>query len=96
MMTPGNLGKVKAAKELGTRQVGTIYKRTRLNIQRDIEAVQQAIRPLLRQHCVIADNDVKSFVHEGSLAGGEHARDSWRGMFAETMLLWHKMETGKS
>ena len=68
----------------------------RLNIQRDIEAVQQAIRPLLRQHCVIADNDVKSFVHEGSLAGGEHARDSWRGMFAETMLRWQKTETGKS
>lgn len=34
MMTPGNLDKVKAAKEAGTFQVGTIYKRTRLNIQR--------------------------------------------------------------
>ncbi|MET3133613.1 DNA (cytosine-5)-methyltransferase 1 [Oxalobacteraceae bacterium GrIS 1.11] len=34
MMTPGNMEKVKAAKLLGIPQVGTIYKRTRLNIQR--------------------------------------------------------------
>lgn len=68
----------------------------RLNIQRDIEAVEQAIRPLLRKYCVISDNDVASFVHEGRVTGGEQARASWRGLFAETMLHWHKMETGKS
>lgn len=34
MMTIGNLAKVTAAKTAGTMQVGTIYKRTRLNIQR--------------------------------------------------------------
>jgi hypothetical protein len=68
----------------------------RLAIQRDIEGVQQAIRPLLRQYCVIADNGVLSFVHEGVLVGGEQARDSWRGLFAETMLRWHKTEIGKS
>lgn len=34
MMTPGNLAKVTEAKKAGTMQVGTIYKRTRLNIQR--------------------------------------------------------------
>ena len=68
----------------------------RLAIRRDFDAVQQAIRPLLRQYCVIADNDVASFVHEQMLAGGAQARDSWRGMFAETMLRWQKTETGKS
>lgn len=34
MMTPGNLAKVNEAKKAGTLQVGTIYKRTRQNIQR--------------------------------------------------------------
>jgi len=34
MMTPANLVKVEEAKRAGTRQVGTIYKRTRLNVQR--------------------------------------------------------------
>ena len=34
MMTPGNLAKVNEAKKVGTLQVGTIYKRTRQNIQR--------------------------------------------------------------
>lgn len=34
MMTPGNLAKVTEAKKAGTFQVGTIYKRTRQNVQR--------------------------------------------------------------
>ena len=34
MMTTGNLNKVKEARRAGTRQVGTIYKRTRQGIQR--------------------------------------------------------------
>lgn len=34
MMTPGNMAKVTEAKNSGARQVGTIYKRTRLNVQR--------------------------------------------------------------
>jgi len=34
MMTPGNLEKVKEAQRLGGLQVGTIYKRTRLGVQR--------------------------------------------------------------
>lgn len=34
MMTPANLEKVREAQKLGARQVGTIYKRTRKNIQR--------------------------------------------------------------
>jgi DNA (cytosine-5)-methyltransferase 1 len=34
LMTAGNLAKVTAAKKIGTLQVGTVYKRTRQNIQR--------------------------------------------------------------
>lgn len=34
MMTPGNLEKVREAQRAGTLQVGTIYKRTRQNVQR--------------------------------------------------------------
>src|SRR5690606_16411652 len=34
MMTAGNIAKVNEAKRAGTRQVGTIYKRTRMGVQR--------------------------------------------------------------
>jgi adenylate cyclase len=69
---------------------------SRLGIARDIEAAQQAIVPLLRKYCAIADNDVEWFVHEGMIAGGEGARDSWRALFAETLLRWNETKKGKS
>lgn len=68
---------------------------SRLRIVRDINAITQAIGPLLRKHAANADNDVDWFVHEGPITGGEEACDSWRTLFAETLLRW-KVEKGKS
>ncbi|MBI3223247.1 MAG: CHASE2 domain-containing protein [Nitrosomonadales bacterium] len=66
------------------------------HIQQDIEAAQQAILPLLRKHCAARDNDVSSFAQQGVIAGGEAARDSWRALFAETLLRWQdNKETGR-
>lgn len=68
----------------------------RLNIARDIEAVQQAITPLLRKYCAVTERDVDWFTHEGTVAGGEAARDSWRALFAETLLSWNETKRGKT
>jgi hypothetical protein len=68
---------------------------SRLRIVRDINAISQAIGPLLRKHAANADNDVDWFVHEGPITGGDEACDSWRALFAETLLRW-KVEKGKS
>jgi len=62
----------------------------RLSIARDIQALEQAITPLLHKYCATVDNDVSSFVFEGRIAGGEEARESWRTLFAETLLEWHQ------
>jgi hypothetical protein len=62
----------------------------RKNIARDIEAAQRSVGPLLRKYCVISDNDVACFVHEGVIARGEQARDSWRALFAATVLRWNE------
>ncbi len=69
---------------------------SRLRIVRDINAVAQAIGPLLRKHAATADNDADWFVHEGPITGGEEARASWRALFAETLLRWKETEKGKS
>ncbi len=63
---------------------------SRLQISRDIQALEQAIGPLLHKYCATADNDVSSVVFEGRIAGGERARDSWRTLFAETLLKWNE------
>ncbi|MDO9054499.1 MAG: hypothetical protein Q7U37_11305 [Gallionella sp.] len=63
---------------------------SRLMIARDIQALQQAIAPLLHKYCATVDNDVSSFVFEGRIDGGEQARESWRTLFAETLLEWHR------
>jgi adenylate cyclase len=68
---------------------------SRLRIVRDINAITQAIGPLLRKHAANADNDVDWFVHEGPITGGDEACVSWRALFAETLLRW-KVEKGKS
>ena len=65
-------------------------------ITRDIAETQRAIGPLLQQHLEAIENDVDWFVHEGSVAGGKDARDSWRALFAETILRWHETKQGKS
>jgi hypothetical protein len=67
----------------------------RLSIARDIEAVQQAIMPLLKKYCTVTENDVEWFIHEGSIAGGDAARDSWRALFAETLLRWNETKKEK-
>jgi len=69
---------------------------SRLRIVRDINALAQAIGPLLRKHAATADNNVDWFVHEGAIIGGEEARNSWRALFAETLLRWNETEKGKS
>ena len=69
---------------------------SRLCIARDIAAAHQAIGPLLHQHCAATNNDVDWFVHEGTVTGGEAARDSWRALFAETLLRWNEIKRGKS
>jgi len=51
---------------------------------------------LLRKHTATTDNNVDWFVHEGLIADGEKARDSWRALFAETLLLWEETEKRKS
>ncbi len=60
----------------------------RLNIQKDIEAIEQGIMPLLRKHLIMSELDVEWFVHEADIAGGEQARDSWRTLFGATLRHW--------
>ena len=60
----------------------------RQNIQQDIAAIEQGLLPLLSKHYVVIEQDVSWFVHEGSIAGGEQARDSWRILFGATLLRW--------
>lgn len=69
---------------------------SRLRIVRDISEVARAIGPLLRKHAATADNGVNWFVHEGLITGGEEARNSWRALFAETLLRWKETGKGKS
>lgn len=69
---------------------------SRLRILRDINAIAQAIGPLLRKHAATADNDADWFVHEGPITGGDEARDSWRALFAETLLRWKEAKKEES
>ncbi|HEX5337847.1 MAG TPA: molecular chaperone TorD, partial [Gallionella sp.] len=68
----------------------------RQNIERDIDAVKQAIVPLLQKHCATTADDVAWFIHAGTVAGGDAARDSWRALFAESMLNWNKTKKENS
>ncbi|HZW86820.1 MAG TPA: CHASE2 domain-containing protein [Gallionella sp.] len=69
---------------------------SRLDILRDIDAIKQAIRPLLHKYCPASDNDVRYFIHEGMVAGGDRARNSWRALFAETLLHWNETKQGET
>lgn len=62
----------------------------RERISRDIEAIVQTIGPLLQKYGANADNGATWFVHETAIAGGEKAREEWRALFAETLLLWSR------
>ncbi|MDH4234682.1 MAG: molecular chaperone TorD, partial [Gallionella sp.] len=65
-------------------------------VLQDIEAAKRMIMPLLRKHCAISEKDVACFVHEGVIAGGAQAPDSWRVLFATMMLRWDESERSKS
>ena len=67
----------------------------RLSITRDTQLLEHAAVSLLHQYNATADNDVSSFIFEGRVAGGEQARESWRNLFAETLLAWHKAKNQK-
>ncbi len=58
----------------------------RQRIERDIQMLAQAAGPLLHNHCAAMENDITFLVHEGRVSGGHTARDSWRSLFAETLL----------
>ncbi len=58
----------------------------KLAIQKDIVAIEQTLILLLRKHYVVSEQDVSWFVHEGPIASGEQARDSWRALFGATLL----------
>jgi len=66
------------------------------HIALDVEEIKQAIAPLLHKYIANSDNDISSFVHEGPIAGGVEARDSWRTLFAETLLHWHQESSSKT
>ncbi len=68
----------------------------RSNILRDIESIKRAIRPLLHKYCPASDNDVHYFIHTGMVAGGDQARNSWRALFAETLLRWNETRQGET
>lgn len=58
-------------------------------IRQDARLIEQAIGPLLKKYIAAADNEFSSHVHEGRVAGGEKARESWRRLFAEAILQWN-------
>lgn len=58
---------------------------SRQSIQNDISALEQGLLPLLRKHYVVAENEVEWLVHEGVIAPGDAARDSWRALFGATL-----------
>lgn len=63
-------------------------KEGRLNIQRDIDAIEQALLPLMQKHYLATERDADWVVHEGVIAGGARARDSWHALFGATLLRW--------
>ncbi len=69
---------------------------SRLCIARDAQLLKQAIGPLLHKYSATADNDATSFVLEGRVAGGAEARESWRNLFAETLLHWNQAQKEKT
>ena len=60
----------------------------RQSVYRDIDAIEQALLPMLRKHYLVTEQDVDWFVHEVTIAGGKQAKDSWRALFGATLLRW--------
>lgn len=64
-------------------------------IQKDVEVVLSALPALLRKHLQPVDNVASWLVHHGSIAGGDAAKESWRVLFAETLIQWQKSKSGE-
>ena len=65
-------------------------------IQQDADAASQKILPLLKKYCAAQEQDVTWFTHQGMVAGGETARESWRILFAEALLRWNETKQGNA
>jgi len=55
-------------------------------VRQDVDAVLEALTPLLRKHLLHADNAASHVVQGGLISGGDAARAGWRKMFAEALL----------
>jgi CHASE2 domain-containing sensor protein len=67
----------------------------KLAIESDIAKIRQAMPGIMRKHCAVVGEDMLSFVQQGSVAGGEQARNSWRALFGATLLAWQESKQGK-
>ncbi len=61
-------------------------------VEQDVEVVLSKLQQQLRKHLARPDNAATWFAHHGLIAGGAAARDSWRVMFAETLLRWNEQQ----
>lgn len=68
----------------------------RQSIQRDIEAIELSLLPLLRKYYMVTEQDVDWIVHEETISGGEQARDSWRALFGATLIRWNDARKAES
>ena len=57
-------------------------------VQRDAEAVLEALPPLLRKYFAQGEQVANHHLHHGLISGGEAARAGWRVVFAEALLQW--------
>ncbi len=63
-------------------------------IQDDIARIQQSTPDILRKFCNVKEGDILHFVHQGEIAGGEQARNSWRALFGATLSAWQATKKG--
>jgi hypothetical protein len=64
-------------------------------IAQDVEVVIAALPALLHEHLLHVENVASWFVHHGHIAGGDAAKESWRMLFAGTLLQWQKSKSGE-
>lgn len=61
-------------------------------IRTDRQAVLAALPALLNKNLANPEGAAMWFNYQGQIAGGEHARASWRILFAEAILEWEKQQ----
>jgi len=64
------------------------------NIASDISLIQQHTAAILRKHSAVADSGILYFVHQGRIAGGTQARNSWRALFGAALQQWQASKQG--